>query len=48
MATYTLGRKTALVLDLGYAEAQILPVIEGVPIAIYFDSLFHASKAIHQ
>ncbi|CAF0823029.1 unnamed protein product [Rotaria sordida] len=47
-ATYTLGRNTALVLDVGYKEAQIMPVAEGVPLAIQFDSLSYASKAIHR
>jgi len=48
VATYTLGRSTALVLDVGYKEAQILPVAEGVPLAIHFDSLPCAGQAIHK
>jgi actin-related protein len=48
VATYTLGRNTALVLDVGYKEAQIMPVAEGVPLAIHFDSLSCASQAIHK
>lgn len=47
-ATYTLGRSTALVLDLGYKEAQILPVAEGVPLAVNFNSVPYASQAIHK
>ncbi|CAF0869647.1 unnamed protein product [Rotaria sordida] len=47
-ATYTLGRSTALVLDIGYKEAQIMPVAEGVPLAIQFDSLPYAGQAIHK
>ncbi|CAF0796461.1 unnamed protein product [Adineta ricciae] len=47
-ATYTLGRSTALVLDVGYIEAQIMPVAEGVPLAVQFDSLSCAGQAIHK
>ena len=47
-ATYTLGRTTALVLDVGYKEAQVMPVAEGVPLAVKFDSLPYASQAIHK
>ncbi|UJR08550.1 hypothetical protein I4U23_012811 [Adineta vaga] len=47
-ATYTLGRSTALVLDIGYKEAQIMPVAEGVPLAVQFDSLSCAGQAIHK
>jgi len=47
-ATYTLGRTTALVLDVGYKEAQVMPVAEGVPLAVQFDSLPYASQAIHK
>ncbi|CAF0835584.1 unnamed protein product [Adineta steineri] len=47
-ATYTLGRNTALVLDVGYKETQIMPVAEGVPLAIQFDSLSCAGQAIHK
>jgi actin-related protein 10 len=47
-ATYTLGRSTALVLDVGYREAQIMPVAESVPIAVQFDSLPYAGQAIHK
>ncbi|CAF4523367.1 unnamed protein product [Rotaria sp. Silwood2] len=47
-ATYTLGRNTALVLDVGYKEAQIIPVAEGLPLAIQFESLSYAGKAIHK
>ncbi|CAF0902455.1 unnamed protein product [Adineta steineri] len=47
-ATYTLGRSTALVLDIGYKEAQIMPVAEGVPLAVQFDSLSYAGEAIHK
>jgi actin-related protein len=47
-AVYTLGRSTALVLDVGYRETQIMPVAEGIPLAIQFDSLPYASQAIHK
>ncbi|CAF3568775.1 unnamed protein product [Rotaria socialis] len=47
-ATYTLGRSTALVLDVGYKEAQIMPVAEGVPLAVQFESLPYAGQAIHK
>ncbi|CAF3423644.1 unnamed protein product [Rotaria sp. Silwood1] len=47
-AAYTLGRDTVLVLDVGYKEAQIMPVAEGVPLAIQIDSLPYAGKAVHK
>ena len=47
-ATFTLGRSTALVLDVAYKEAQIMPVAEGVPLAVQFDSLPYAGEAIHK
>jgi actin-related protein 10 len=47
-ATFTLGRSTALVLDVGYKEAQIMPVAEGVPLAVEFDSVSYAGQAIHK
>ncbi|CAF4286219.1 unnamed protein product, partial [Adineta steineri] len=47
-ATYTLGRNTALVLDVGYKETQIMPVAEGIPLAIQFDSLSCAGQTIHK
>ncbi|CAM4972718.1 unnamed protein product [Rotaria socialis] len=47
-ATYTLGQNTALVLDIGYKEAQIMPITEGIPLAMQFDSLSYAGQAIHK
>ncbi|CAF0781542.1 unnamed protein product [Adineta steineri] len=47
-ATCTSGRNTALVLDVGYKETQIMPVAEGIPLAIQFDSLSCAGQAIHK
>ncbi len=47
-ATFTLGRSTALVLDIGYKEAQIMAIAEGVPLAVQFDSLSYAGQAIHK
>jgi actin-related protein len=47
-AVYTLGRRTALVLDVGYKETQILPVAENIPLAIQFNSLPYASQAVHK
>ena len=33
---------------MGYKEAQIMPVAEGVPLAVEFDSLPYAGQAIHK
>ncbi|CAM4743566.1 unnamed protein product [Rotaria magnacalcarata] len=47
-ATYTLGQNTALVLDIGYKEAQIMPIAERLPLPMRFDSLSYAGQAIHK
>ena len=47
-ATYTLARPTVLVLDIGYKEAQILPVCESVLIPMLFDSVHNARQLIHR
>lgn len=33
---------------MAYKEAQIMPVAEGVPLAVQFDSLPYAGEAIHK
>jgi len=33
---------------MGYKEAQIMPVAEGVPLAVEFDSVSYAGQAIHK
>jgi hypothetical protein len=43
---YALGRSIVLIVDIGYKEAQIFPVGEGVQLAFQFDSLAYASEAI--
>ncbi|CAL4067134.1 unnamed protein product [Meganyctiphanes norvegica] len=43
----TLGISTGLVLDLGYQEATLIPIYEGVPVLHAWQALPHASKNIH-
>lgn len=43
----TLGVETALVLDIGYEEATLIPVFEGVPILKAWQALPIAAKAVH-
>jgi actin-related protein len=43
---YVLNRSIVLIVDIGYKEAQIFPVAEGVQLAVQFDSLPYASQAI--
>ncbi|NP_001177675.1 actin related protein 11 [Nasonia vitripennis] len=44
----TLGMDTAMVLDVGYEEATLIPVFEGVPILKAWQALPLASKAVHK
>ncbi|XP_011501636.1 PREDICTED: actin-related protein 10 [Ceratosolen solmsi marchali] len=44
----TLGVDTLLVLDVGYQEATLIPVFEGVPILKAWQALPLASKAVHE
>ncbi|KAL1138735.1 hypothetical protein AAG570_008797 [Ranatra chinensis] len=46
VALCTLGVKTALVIDVGYEEVQIIPVYEGVPILKAWQAQPLAAKAI--
>ncbi|XP_078046717.1 actin-related protein 10 [Augochlora pura] len=43
----TLGTNTALVLDVGYKEATLIPIYEGVPILKAWQALPLAGKAVH-
>ncbi|KAL7631092.1 UNVERIFIED_CONTAM: hypothetical protein RMT77_000475 [Armadillidium vulgare] len=47
VALMTLAVKTGLVLDIGYEEATLLPVFEGVPILNAWQAVPTAGKAIH-
>ncbi|XP_057328804.1 actin-related protein 10 [Microplitis mediator] len=44
----TLGWDTALVLDVGYQEATLIPIYKGVPVLKAWQSLPLASEAIHE
>jgi actin-related protein 10 len=44
----TLAVDTLLVLDVGYQEATLIPVFEGVPILKAWQALPLASKAVHE
>ncbi|KZC14804.1 Actin-related protein 10 [Dufourea novaeangliae] len=44
----TLGTNTALVLDVGYKEATLIPIYEGVPILKAWQALPLASQAVHE
>ncbi len=48
MPLFTLGLRTGLVLDVGYAEATLIPVYEGVPILKAWQAQPLASEAIHR
>lgn len=43
-----LGWDTALVLDVGYTEATLIPIFKGVPILKAWQSLPLASEAVHE
>jgi actin-related protein 10 len=47
MPLLTLGIQTALVLDVGYAEATLIPVYEGVPVLKAWQAQPMASGAVH-
>lgn len=44
----TLGISTGLVLDIGYSEASVIPVFEGVPVLNAWQALSLGSQAIQQ
>lgn len=44
----TLGTDTALVLDVGYAEATLIPIFEGVPVLKAWQSLPLGAQAVHK
>ncbi|XP_012264359.2 actin-related protein 10 [Athalia rosae] len=47
VAVSTLGISTALVLDVGYKEATLIPVYEGVPVLKAWQALPLAGQAVH-
>ncbi|KAL3874651.1 hypothetical protein ACJMK2_037633 [Sinanodonta woodiana] len=47
LSLLTLGSSIGLVMDLGYQEALVVPVYEGIPILKAVQSIPSASKAIH-
>lgn len=44
----TLGTDTVLVLDVGYQEATLIPIYEGVPILKAWQALPLAAQIVHQ
>ena len=44
----TLGMDTALVLDVGYEEATLIPIYESVPILKAWQALPLAARAVHE
>jgi len=48
MTISTLGKDIVLVLDVGYSEANLIPVFEGVPILKAWQALPLAAKAVHE
>ncbi|XP_012284801.1 actin-related protein 10 [Orussus abietinus] len=48
MATSSLGTDTALVLDVGYQEATLIPIYKGVPVLKAWQALPLAAQAVHQ
>ena len=47
MPLLTLGVQTALVVDVGFAEATVVPVFEGVPVLKAWQAQPMASEAVH-
>lgn len=47
VAISTLGTETALVLDVGYEEAVLIPIFEGIPVLKAWQALPLASRAVH-
>ncbi len=47
MPLFTLGLRTALVLDAGFSESTLVPVYEGVPILKAWQAQPLASEAVH-
>ena len=48
VAISTLGIETALVLDVGYEEATLIPIFEGIPVLKAWQALPLASRAVHE
>lgn len=48
VSLYTLGVNTALVLDVGYQEATVIPVYEGIPILRAWQALPLGSKIVQK
>ena len=48
MPLHTLGVQTAIVMDVGHAEATLVPVFEGVPVLKAWQAQPLAAKAVHQ
>lgn len=46
VSLYTLGINTGLVLDVGYQEAVLIPVYEGIPILKAWQALPLGSKTV--
>lgn len=44
----TLGIDTALVLDVGYQEATLIPIFEGIPILKAWQALPLGGQAVHK
>ena len=44
----TLGTDTALVLDVGYTEAILIPIFEGVPVLKAWQALPLGAQAVHK
>ena len=48
VSLYTLGVGTALVVDVGYHEATIVPICDGTPIVHAWQALPLGSRAVHE
>lgn len=44
----TLGTNTAIVLDIGYREATLIPIFEGVPILKAWQALPLGGQIVHE
>jgi actin-related protein 10 len=48
MSLCTLGVTTALILDVGYVEAVLIPVFEGVPVLHAWQAQPRAAEAVER
>lgn len=48
LCTFTIGRPSALVVDIGYKETEILPIYEGIPIVNAWQAVSFAAEELQR